>query len=161
MNRTRLFTAIVVILVISGCSKTQGDAKKIFNKLQWIEGKWVSTDVKNYSEMWKRVNDTLYEGLSYAPSQSDSLLEERPKIVRRNDSIHFISEIEEQTVEGLTQDFVMISHSNDTVLFASKGNNYPNRITYKRINDSLMKVNVERKGIDDPIKFEYTLKKTK
>jgi hypothetical protein len=161
MNRTGLFTAIVVILVISGCSNAQDDAKKIFNKLQWIEGKWVSTDVQNYSEVWKRVNDTLYEGLSYAPSQSDSLVEERPKIVRRNDSIYFVSEIEEQTIEGLSQDFVMTSHSNDTVVFANNGNNYPNRITYKRINDSVMKVNVERKSADGQIKFEYTLKKKK
>ena len=161
MNRTGFFTAIVVILVISGCSNSQGDAKKIFNKLQWIEGKWVSTDVPNYSEAWKRANDTCYEGLSYAPSQSDSLVEERPKIVRRNDSIHFISEIEEQTVEGLTQDFVMTSNSIDTVVFANNGYNYPNRITYKRINDTLMKVNVERKSLEGQIKFEYTLKKTK
>jgi len=161
MNRIRLFTAIVVILVISGCSNSQGDAKKIFNKLQWIEGKWVSTDVQNYSEVWKRVNDTLYEGLSYAPSLSDSLVEERPKIVRRNDSIYFISEIEEQTDEGLTQDFVMTSKTTDTLVFANNGNNYPNRITYKRINDSILKVKVERKSLEGQIKFEYTLKKTK
>ena len=161
MNSIRLFTAIVVILVVSGCSSSHGDSKKIFDKLQWLEGKWVSTDVPNYSEVWKRINDTCYEGLSYAPSDSDSLVEERPKIVRRNDSIHFISEIEEQTVEGLTQDFVMISHSNDTVVFANNSNNYPNRITYKRINDTLMKVNVERKSLEGQIKFEYTLKKTK
>jgi len=161
MNRTRLFTAIVVILVVSGCSNTHGDSKKIFDKLQWIEGKWVSTDVQNYSEVWKRVNDTVYEGLSYAPSQSDSLVEERPKIVRRNDSIYFISEIEEQTVEGLTQDFVMTSNTTDTLVFANNGYNYPNRITYKRINDTIMKVNVERKYIEGQVKFEYTLKKTK
>jgi len=161
MNRTRLFTAIVVILVVSGCSNAHGDAKKIFNKLQWIEGKWVSTDVQNYSEVWKRVNDTLYEGLSFAPSESDSLVEERPKIIRRSDSIYFISEIEEQTIEGLTQDFVMTSNSTDTVVFANNDNNYPNRITYKKINDTIMKVNVERKSLEGPIKFEYTLKKTK
>jgi hypothetical protein len=161
MNRKRLFTAIVVILVVSGCSSSHGDSKMIFNKLQWIEGKWVSTDVQNYSEVWKRVNDTLYEGLSYAPTQLDSLVEERPKIVRRNDSIYFISEIEEQTIEGLTQDFVMTSNSTDTVVFTNNGNNYPNRITYKRINDTLMKVNVERKSAEGQIKFEYTLKKTK
>lgn len=161
MNRTRLFTAIVVILVVSGCSSTNGDSKKIFDKLQWIEGKWISTDVPNYTEVWKRVNDTLYEGLSIAPSGSDSLVEERPKIVRRNDSIHFISEIEEQTVEGLTKDFVMTSNSIDTVVFANNDNNYPNRITYKRINDTLMKVNVERKSLEGQTKFEYTLKKKK
>ena len=161
MNRTRLFTAIVVILVVSGCSSSHVDSKKIFDKLQWIEGKWVSTDVPNYSEVWKRVNDTCYEGLSFAPSNSDSLVEERPKIVRRNDSIHFISEIEEQTVEGLTQDFVMTSHSTDTVVFANNGNNYPNQITYKRLNDTLIKVNIERKSLEGQSKFEYTLKKTK
>ena len=161
MNRIMLFTAIVVTLIISGCSNTPGDSKKIFDKMHWIEGKWVSTDVPNYSEVWKRVNDTCYEGLSISPTESDSLVEERPKIIRRSDSIYFISEIEEQTIEGLTQDFVMTSNSTDTVVFANNDNNYPNRITYKKINDTIMKVNVERKSLEGPIKFEYTLKKTK
>ena len=161
MSRIILFSAIVVTLIIGGCKNNSGDTKKIFDKMHWIEGKWVSTDVPNYSEVWKRVNDTCYEGLALSPAESDSLVEERPKIVRRNDSIYFISEIEEQTIEGLTQDFTMTSSSTDTLVFTNKGNNYPNRITYKRMNDTIMKVNVERTNIEGPVKFEYTLKRTK
>ncbi|MDP4164272.1 MAG: DUF6265 family protein [Bacteroidota bacterium] len=159
MNRTFLLTAIVITLVISGCSSAQKDPKKIFDKMHWIEGKWVSTDVTNYSEIWKRVNDTCYQGLSVSPSESDSLVEERPRIVLRNNSILFISEIEEQTIEGLTQDFPMTSTSSDTLVFATKGQNYPNTITYKKMSDSLIKVVVERKNAEGPIKFVYTLKK--
>jgi hypothetical protein len=159
MNRICLFSAIVVTLVMSGCSNSSGNSKKMFDKMHWIEGKWISTDVANYSEAWKRVNDTLYEGLALSPAETDSLVEERPRIVRRNDSIYFISEIEEQTIEGLTQNFVMTSSSTDTLVFASKDKNYPNRIIYKRMNDTIIKVNVERQNIDGPIKFEYTLKK--
>ena len=161
MNRISLFIVIAVTLILSSCRNSQNDPKKIFNKMNWIEGKWISTDVTNYSELWKRVNDSCYQGLSISPTESDSLIEERPQIVRRNDSIYFISEIEEQTVEGLTQDFVMTSSSKDSVVFANKGKNYPNRITYKRINDTIIKVDVERTNFEGPLKFEYTLKKTK
>ena len=161
MNRTFLIGAVVITLVVCSCSSAQNESKKVFDKLQWMEGKWVSSDVANYTEIWKRVSDTCYEGLSVSPVDSANLVEERPKIVRRNDSIHFISEIEESTVEGQTQDFVMTSKSPDTLIFANNGVNYPNRITYKRINDTLMKVVVERKNTEGPIKFEYTLKKVK
>ena len=161
MNRIILFSVIVITLMISACNKSGGESKKIFDKIHWIEGKWVSTDVQNYSEVWKRVNDTCYEGLALSPAKSDSLVEERPRIVRRNDSIFFISEIEEQTIEGLTQNFVMTSSSDDSMVFANNDKNYPNRITYKRMNDTIMKVNVERKSLEGPIKFEYTLKKSK
>jgi flagellar basal body P-ring protein FlgI len=161
MNRINLFTAIVITLLISSCSSNSGNSKKIFNKMNWIEGKWVSTDVPNYSEIWKRVNDTCYDGIAVSPVESDSLVEERPRIVRRNDSIYFISEIEEQTIEGLTQNFVMTSTSTDTLVFANNDKNYPNRITYKRMNDTIMKVDVERKSLEGPVKFEYTLKKKK
>ena len=161
MNRTSLLEAVVITVVLCSCSSAQNESKKVFDNLHWIEGKWVSSDVVNYTEIWKRVNDTCYEGLSITPVDSANLVEERPKIVRRNDSIHFISEVEEQTVEGQTQDFVMTSKSPDTLVFANKGVNYPNQITYKKINDTLMKVDVERKNAEGPIKFEYTLKKVK
>lgn len=161
MNRTFLIDAVFITLVLCSCSSAQNDSKKIFNKLSWIEGKWVSSDVANYSEIWKKANDTCYEGLSVSPVDSANLVEERPKIVRRNDSIHFISEVEESTVEGQTQDFVMISKAPDSLVFANKDVSYPNQITYKKINDSLMKVIVERKNTEGPIKFEYTLKKVK
>jgi subtilase family serine protease len=157
MNRTIVFTSLVILLLMSGCS----NSKKSFDKLSWIEGKWESTDVKNYFEVWKRVNDTCYEGLSVSPTESDSLVEERSKIVRINDTIHFISEIEEQTVEGLTQDFVLTSSSPDSMVFSNKDLHYPNMITYKKMNDTLLKVAVEHKNTEGPIKFEYTLKKVK
>jgi len=161
MNRINLFTAIVITLLISSCNTKSDNSKKIFNKMNWIEGKWVSTDVPNYSEIWKRTNDTCYEGIAVSPAGSDSLVEERPRIVRRNDSIYFISEIEEQTIEGLTNNFVMTSTSTDTLVFANNDKNYPNLITYKRMNDTIIKVYVERKNLEGPVKFEYTLKKKK
>lgn len=160
MNRIILLTAIVTIVVISGCSSSIIDSKKLFNDLHWMEGKWVSIDVKNYTEIWKRVNDTCYQGLSISPADSDSLVEERQQIVLRQNSIHFINEIEEQTEEGVSQDFKLISNSSDSLVFSNNGLNYPNRITYKRMNDTLIKVYVERKGPENQIKFEYTLKKT-
>ena len=147
--------------VISGCSSSNIDSNKLFNNLRWMEGKWVSVDVANYSEIWKRVNDTCYQGLSISPADSDSLVEERQKIVLRKNVIHLINEIEEQTEEGTTQDFELISNSRDSIVFSNNGLNYPNQITYKRINDNLIKVNVERKGDANQIKFEYTLKKMK
>ena len=161
MNRIILFTAFVAIILISGCSSRMIDSKKTFNNLTWMEGKWVSTDVINYTEIWKRPNDTCFQGLVISQAGSDSLVEERPQIVLRNNTIHFISEIEEQTEEGVTQDFELISNSSDTLVFANSSSNYPNQITYKKMNDTLMSVKVERQGGTNQIKFEYTLKKIK
>jgi hypothetical protein len=161
MNRIILLTTIVVMFVISGCDNRIIDSKKKFNNLHWMEGKWVSTDVTNYSEIWKRINDTCYDGLSISHVDSDSLVEEREQIVLRNNAIHFINEIEEQTEEGVKQDYELNSNTPDTLVFFNNGMVYPNRITYKKINDTLMKVYIERKGGEDQIKFEYTLKKIK
>lgn len=128
--------------------------------MSWIEGKWVSTDVNNYTEVWKRVNDTCYQGLSMSPADTDSLVEERLQIVLRKNAIHFINKIEEQTEEAMTQDFVLITNTPDSLVFSNKGLNYPNKITYKKISETIIKVNVERNGDVNPIKFEYTLKKS-
>ena len=159
MNKILLLTALVTIVVVSACSSRIIDSKKLFNNLNWMEGKWVSTDVNNYTEVWKRINDTCYQGLSMSPADSDSLVEERLQIVLRKNAIHFINKIEEQTEEALTQDFVLITNTPDSLVFTNKGLNYPNRITYKKLSDNLIKVNVERNGDENQIKFEYTLKK--
>ena len=159
MNRIISLTAVVTFLVISGCSSSIIDTRKLFDNLHWMEGKWVSIDVKNYTEVWKRINDTCYQGLSLSPADTDSLVEERLQIVYRQDAIHFINKIEEQTEQGMTQDFKLISNSPDSLVFSNNGLNYPNRITYTRINDNMIKVYVERKGDENQIKFEYTLKK--
>lgn len=160
-NRIILLTTIVVIIVISGCNSRKIDSKRMFNNLRWMEGKWVSTDVANYIEIWKRTNDTCYEGLSVSHADSDSLVEERQQIVLRNNVIHLINEVEEQTEEGVTQVYDLTSHTPDTLVFSNNGMVYPNRITYKKINDTIVKVNVERKGDENQIKFDYTLKKIK
>lgn len=159
MNRILLLTALVTIVVISGCNSRIIDSKKLFNNLNWMEGKWVSTDVNNYTEVWKRINDTCYQGLSISPSETDSLVEERQHIVLRKNTIHFINEIEEQTEEGMTQDFVLITNTPDSLVFSNKGLNYPNRIIYKKMSDTTIKVYVERNGDQSHMKFEYTLKK--
>jgi len=159
MNRILLLTALVTIVVISGCNSRIIDSRKLFDNLNWMEGKWVSIDVNNYSEVWKRINDTCYQGLSISPSETDSLVEERQHIVLRKNTIHFINEIEEQTEEGMTQDFVLITNTPDSLVFSNKGSNYPNRITYKKMSDTLIKVYIERNGDENQIKFEYTLKK--
>ena len=161
MNRIFLSTAIVVFLVLSSCNSMQNDSKKTFNNLHWLEGKWKSNDVTNYTEIWKRVNDTCYEGLSLNSDASDSLVEERPKIVMRHNSILFVSEIEEQTVEGLTRDFALKSSSPDSLVFTNNAANYPNMITYKKISDTTLKVRMDRKSSDGLIQFEYTLQKIK
>ena len=126
-----------------------------------MEGKWVSTNVTNYSEVWKRINDTCYEGRSISNINTDSLVEERQQIVLRKNVVLFINEIEEQTEEGVKQVYELTSNTPDTLLFSNNGMVYPNRITYKKMNDTMMKVKVERKGGENQIKFEYTLKKIK
>ena len=159
MNKILLLTALVTIVVVSGCSSSITNSKKLFNNLNWMEGKWVSTDVNNYTEVWKRINDTCYQGFSMSPADKDSLVEERLQIVLRKNTIHFINKIEEQTEEAMTQDLVLITNTPDSLVFTNKGLNYPNRITYKKLSDTLIKVNVERAGDENQIKFEYTLKK--
>ena len=161
MTKWPIFATFIVITALNSCNRMNEDPKEIFKKLSWLDGNWVNEKDSSYLETWNRTNDSTYIGKSSSYNGKDSLVEENLRIVLNKKTIKFYTSIEEQTEESKPLEFILTSLDSDSLVFTNKENFYPNKITYKHLNDTLIAVKVERGGEGEAIKYEFTLRKKK
>ncbi len=161
MTKWPLFATFFILTTLISCDRKREDSKEIFKKLSWIEGEWVNEKDSTYHEIWKQTSDSTYIGKAISINGKDSLVDENLKIALNKNKIKFYNEVEEQTEESKPQEFIFTSSNPDTLIFTNTGPYYPNKITYKRINDTVVVVKVERVNESEPIRYEFTLRKKK
>ena len=155
----KIAVLFVLVLALTSCKKSKNTTK--ITVADWLPGKWENKSVDgNLLEIWKKTNDSVYDGASYFIKGKDTLHFETIQLKQKGENLFYVS-----TIRGQNNDRPMtFAHKVEIekqLVFENPKNDYPKKITYSNpANDHL---SILISGIQEgkPSSTSYSLKKTK
>ncbi len=142
----KLFIFLLILISIPVFAQYKLEEIKI------IEGKW-KLDVENIIlfEEWKKVNETIFEGLSYRIEDGEKKVVERLHLLELYDHIVYIAQ------PGTNQPtlFTLISTENKKFIFENKEHDFPQRVIYHFISENTLYAWIEGEINGEPKRDEY------
>jgi Domain of unknown function (DUF6265) len=139
MKKVLLFCLSALVLL--GCSEPRTSKQK-FKALQLLEGKWASANNMIYFENWKILNDSILVGKAFSLQDQDTLFLESLQLVLDNNKILYQAKVGNQN-KGRIIPFVLNKSSGKTFVFENPEHDYPQRIIYQIVKDSLLNIRIE------------------
>jgi hypothetical protein len=149
---------LVTILLFASCQKSK-EVSKIVGA-DWLLGKWEhKSDAGNLLEIWKKVNDSIYNGESYFIKGEDTLHFEKIQMKQKGEDLFYIA-----TVKGQNNDKPITFKHNDTIpkllVFENTKHDFPQKIMYSQIRKDSIVIQISGIQQDKPSSIRYSLKKT-
>ena len=133
MKSTLIIT--ITILLLSCQNKAERKFEKL-EKMNWLIGQWENKTPEGYlTETWTKDNDSTFSGQSYfIIKEKDTLHFESIVLMQVNDDLIYQPIVKGQN-ENQPVDFKLISDAEDSFSFENPKHDYPQKITYKKINN--------------------------
>lgn len=142
---------IGLAIILTGCyisCKNNQDANsetltKSPNELEtanWLIGKWGNSENGiDVTEIWKKENDSVYTGISYAiRDKKDTVSLERIRLEKQKDNLVYIPLVKDQNA-GEVVKFTLTSSEKHKLVFENPEHDFPQKVSYKLITkDSLL-----------------------
>ncbi len=131
------------------------------NQATWFLGSWKNlTKDGLFTENWKYMNDSLYNGKSYIIQNEDTVFYESIDLKKLNNEWYYIVSVRNQNKE-LPVSFKLISLSPNQLVFENAKHDFPNKITYSKILEDSMVASISGLiGGKEKIEL-FPMKKTK
>jgi Domain of unknown function (DUF6265) len=132
------FSAIVLILLLSGFMPGTTGKKKTFKQLYALEGVWrMQTKKGAIHEVWRKVNKNYLRSTGFFVKDKDTVVTERVALQNLSDDIYYTSAVEEQNNKRPVS-FTLTSGKGGVFIFENPKHDFPKRIVYELVNnDSL------------------------
>ncbi|MBX9806281.1 MAG: hypothetical protein K2X95_00630 [Flavobacteriaceae bacterium] len=154
----KVILSLLILLFFTSCQKSK-EVSKIVGA-DWLLGKWEhKSDEGNLLEIWKKVNDSIYNGESYFIKGEDTLHFEKIQMKQKGEDLFYIA-----TVKGQNNDKPITFNHNIEVekqlVFENPKNEYPKKIIYNPIAKDRIFIEVSGIQQNKPSSIRYSLKKT-
>lgn len=104
----------------------------------WIIGTWENKTQRGSTfETWLKINDHEYTAKSYKLNGTDTVVFETVRLIQEGNSLFYIPTVKNQN-KGLSVRFSLHTISDALFVFQNPGHDFPQVITYKRINADSM-----------------------
>jgi hypothetical protein len=148
----------ILVLALTACKKSSNKTKIVV--ADWLPGKWENkTPDGNLLEIWKKTNDSVYDGVSYFIKGKDTLHFEEIQLKQKGENLLYVS-----TIRGQNDDepvtFVPKLETEKQLVFENPKNSYPKKISY--LNNPNGNLTISISGIQQgkPSSTSYSLKKS-
>ena len=155
----KIAVLFILVLALTSCKKSRNTTKIVV--ADWLPGKWENkTAAGDLLEIWKKTNDSVYDGASYFIKGKDTLHFESIQLKQKGENLFYIS-----TIRGQNNDepvtFVHKPEIEKQLVFENPKNDYPKKIIYT--NNPNGSIGIQISGIQQgkPSSTSYTLKKSK
>ena len=130
-----MINSIIAILCLSFSFVLHGDEpaqdKKIFSRLQALEGLWVRTgEDDELFEEWVKVDNTQLQGRVFRINNGDTVVSEQVTLSRRQHQIVFVASVVNQNKQQPIP-FFLISSKEKTYVFQNPTHDFPKRVVYR------------------------------
>ncbi|MBP6558203.1 MAG: hypothetical protein KAX93_07445 [Flavobacterium sp.] len=156
----KIFITVVTVLLLVSC---QTKSEKNFDKLaqmNWLIGQWENKTPDGYlTETWSKENDSTFSGQTYF-------------IVNEKDTVHsesiVLTQLKEEliyrpTVKGQNNDepvdFKLTTDVENIFTFENPKHDYPQKITYKKVNDKSLVATISGNQQGKPSSESYPMSK--
>jgi hypothetical protein len=132
----KITICILCCIVLVSCQrKTEKKFDKL-EKMNWLLGHWEQQLPDGLLiEDWKKVNDSTYSGNSYFITPKDTVHFENIKLVQKEDQLTYSATVKGQNNDEPI-DFKQTIDSGNIVTFENPSHDYPQNITYKKVNET-------------------------
>ncbi|WP_051263682.1 hypothetical protein [Tenacibaculum ovolyticum] len=132
----KIFMLLIFFLVISCNSEKTKKAKttktatkpiETVDNFDWLLGKWKRTNEvvgKETFENWKKISKTEYIGFSYTTQNTDTIYQEKFKLIKSNDNWDFEIQLKGELTPS---SFKMTSSNSKEFICQNNLKNYPNK----------------------------------
>ncbi|MEI6765379.1 MAG: DUF6265 family protein [Bacteroidota bacterium] len=153
-----LFAFFIIACKTTGLDSNQ--KKKQFGKMAWMEGSWEykCPEYQMY-EVWKKTNDTLFEGRSIMIIGQDTSFTEKLSITGGGINI-FYNTATDNEMYNTRSSYLLISSKGKKLMFENKDNKEQSLITYQRKKAGLMIVRMEGMEEGKNVVEQYAMKKS-
>ena len=154
----KIILPLIIISSFASCQKSK-EVSKIAGT-DWLLGKWENkSDDGNLSEIWTKVNDSLFEGESYFIKEKDTLHSEKIQLVQRGENLLYVSTIKGQN----NNEAVTFAHNPEIekpLVFENPKSDYPKKIVYKSISKDHLIIEISGIQQGKQSSSSYSMKKT-
>jgi hypothetical protein len=150
--------AFISMCLPSNISAQSLDLDKAWLDLQFIIGSW-KIEAGAEMEKWEFVNEKELRGKGFAVNGRDTILKEVIQLVYNDSGIHYIVKVKGQNNNESTT-FSLVNTQKATFVFENKAHDFPQRINYRKISDTLIMAWIEGEKNGEKKKMEYPMKKT-
>lgn len=142
----------IICLFMLSCNQNHQRKFEILGRLQ---GSWESTSNIQFQESWTMINDSTLKGIGFNLNQGDTVFSEQLYIQYHTGQISYVAVVSNQN-DAKAVVFQLVKSSGKRFVFENAGHDYPNRIIYKFLSDSVLHVRIETmqgtKGTDFNLK---------
>lgn len=135
-----------MMFLITSCYSP--DSHQSMNDLHKLEGNWSSYEGVLFNENWRISSNTLMDGEGFSLNGSDTVFYERLQLSKIGDSIYY-----RVYLTGGNVDFLLVEASGNRWLFVNPQNEFPKKIDYKLMNDSILNVVISDMEVNRKQKF--------
>jgi hypothetical protein len=150
---------LIIALTFTSCLKSNEASKIVV--ADWLLGKWENNSAEgNLSETWTKVSDSIFNGESYFIKGKDTLHFEKMQLKQKGAALFYIS-----SIKGQNNDEPITFSQNDTIekqlIFENLKNDFPQKISYSKITDNSIIIEISGIQQGKPSSAKYSMKKTK
>ena len=150
---------ILSILLFFSC---QNKSEKKFDKLEklnWLIGNWEQKLPDGIlKENWTKENDSIFSGDSYFINTKDTVHFESIKLFQKDEELMYSAKVVGQNNDEAV-DFKLTSDIVNSFTFENPGHDYPQKITYKKVNETNLVATISGKQQGEQSTESYAMKK--
>jgi hypothetical protein len=140
----------------------QNNSEKKFEKLQklnWLVGNWEQKlPDGTLQENWTKENDSTFNGNSYFINAKDTVHFESIKLVQKAEELIYIATVAGQNNDGPIG-FKLTSDTENSFTFENPDHDYPQKITYKKVNDTNLMATISGRQQGKPTSESFKMTK--
>ncbi|MGG7036939.1 MAG: DUF6265 family protein [Flavobacterium sp.] len=149
------------LVLLNSCQKIDENKFEKLKAMDWLIGDWnqILSDGK-LIENWKIENDSTYSAKNYFIKANDTIHSENIKLSQKNDELIYSAQVIGQNDDEFI-DFKLTSTTENTFVFENPKHDYPQKITYKKVNSTTLMATISGKQNGKPSSENYFMKRTK
>ena len=153
-----IFGIVLLALMVSCQNKSEKKFDKI-EKLNWLVGSWEQKLPDGIlTETWKKENDSTFSGESYFINPKDTVHFEKIKLHQELEELIYSATVVGQNNDE-TVDFKLTSAIENTFTFENPAHDYPQKIIYKKVNETNLVATISGKQQGKDTQESYSMKR--
>jgi len=128
-------------------------------KAAWLIGSWGNTTPEGIlTEKWKKENDSVYHGESYFVIGKDTVFSESIQLEESKGKLVYNVTVPGQN-NGQATPFELTSSTDTQMVFENTNHDYPNKITYNKINNDSLAAEISGMQKGKPATETFAMKR--
>jgi len=150
---------LVSVLLLVSCQKKFYKKFDKIEKMNWLVGHWENKMPEGtLTESWKKENDSTYSGDSYFINPKDTVHFESIRLTQKDEELIYTATVPGQNNDEPV-DFKLTSDAENTFTFENPAHDYPQKITYKKVDENNLVATISGKQQGKDSQESYPMKR--